>query len=232
MPNGEVRSARGGDHPVDRARCCDPRLLSGRNGGSASASSRASSDLPKGTVHGILRTLAAVGFVEQDEETGKYQLGAALLHMGSQYLDGNELRTRALNWSDSLAARAAKASASGPCTTRRCSSCTTCSGPTTAASARGRHAAAGARDGHGQGPAGGEPLRRGRAGARRAARLTPATVTDWDVLARKLAGRARARLGRRRRGARGRRSSRSRRRSRTAAASPSARSASPGRSSG
>jgi DNA-binding IclR family transcriptional regulator len=43
--------------------------------------------------------------VEQDEETGKYQLGAALLHMGSSYLDGNELRTRALNWSDSLAAR-------------------------------------------------------------------------------------------------------------------------------
>src|SRR5215204_975904 len=62
-------------------------------------------DLPKGTVHGILRTLAGVGFVEQDEETGKYQLGAALLHMGSSYLDGNELRARALNWSDSLAAR-------------------------------------------------------------------------------------------------------------------------------
>ena len=56
-------------------------------------------------MHGILRTLAAVGFVEQDAETGKYQLGAALLHMGSSYLDGNELRTRALNWSDSLAAR-------------------------------------------------------------------------------------------------------------------------------
>ena len=62
-------------------------------------------DLAKGTVHGLLRTLQHVGFVEQDEETGKYQLGAALLHMGSSYLDGNELRTRALNWSDSLAAR-------------------------------------------------------------------------------------------------------------------------------
>jgi DNA-binding IclR family transcriptional regulator len=61
--------------------------------------------LPKGTVHGLLRTLQHVGFVEQDEESGKYQLGAALLHMGSSYLDGNELRTRALNWSDSLAAR-------------------------------------------------------------------------------------------------------------------------------
>jgi DNA-binding IclR family transcriptional regulator len=43
--------------------------------------------------------------VEQDAESGKYQLGAALLHMGSSYLDGNELRTRALNWADSLAAR-------------------------------------------------------------------------------------------------------------------------------
>ena len=32
-------------------------------------------------------------------------MGAALLHLGSSYLDGNELRTRALNWSDWLAAR-------------------------------------------------------------------------------------------------------------------------------
>src|SRR6201999_3930909 len=61
--------------------------------------------LSKGTVHGLLRTLQHVGFVEQDPDSGKYQLGAALLHMGSSYLDGNELRTRALNWSDSLAAR-------------------------------------------------------------------------------------------------------------------------------
>jgi DNA-binding IclR family transcriptional regulator len=32
-------------------------------------------------------------------------MGAALLHLGSSYLDGNELRTRALNWADWLAAR-------------------------------------------------------------------------------------------------------------------------------
>lgn len=62
-------------------------------------------ELPKGTVHGILRTLQLVGFVEQSTDTGKYQLGAALFHIGSSYLDGNELRTRALNWSDSLAAK-------------------------------------------------------------------------------------------------------------------------------
>jgi DNA-binding IclR family transcriptional regulator len=61
--------------------------------------------LPKGTAFGILRTLQQVGFVEKDAESGKYQLGAALLHLGSTYLDGNELRTRALKWADSLAAR-------------------------------------------------------------------------------------------------------------------------------
>jgi DNA-binding IclR family transcriptional regulator len=61
--------------------------------------------LPKATAHGILRTLTHVGFVEQDPDSGKYQLGAALLHIGSSYLDGNELRTRALNWSDALASR-------------------------------------------------------------------------------------------------------------------------------
>jgi DNA-binding IclR family transcriptional regulator len=61
--------------------------------------------LPKGTVHGILKTLVLVGFVEQDPDSGKYRLGPALLHMGSSYLDGNELRTRALNWADALATR-------------------------------------------------------------------------------------------------------------------------------
>ncbi|SEM19407.1 IclR family transcriptional regulator [Nonomuraea pusilla] len=61
--------------------------------------------LPKGTLHGILRTLVKVGFVEQDAATGKYRLGATLLHLGSSYLDVNELRTRSLNWADALAGR-------------------------------------------------------------------------------------------------------------------------------
>jgi DNA-binding IclR family transcriptional regulator len=81
------------------------RLLSGRTRRLGVVDLAGELGLPKGTVHGLLRTLQHVGFVEQDAETGKYQLGAALLHMGSSYLDGNELRTRALNWSDSLAAR-------------------------------------------------------------------------------------------------------------------------------
>jgi DNA-binding IclR family transcriptional regulator len=85
------------------------RLLSGRSRRLGVADLAGELGLPKGTVHGLLRTLQHVGFVEQDAETGKYQLGAALLHMGSSYLDGNELRTRALNWSDSLAARSGEA---------------------------------------------------------------------------------------------------------------------------
>jgi DNA-binding IclR family transcriptional regulator len=81
------------------------RLLSGRTLRLGVAELAGELELPKGTVHGILRTLQTVGFVEQDVESGKYQLGAALLHMGSSYLDGNELRTRALNWADALATR-------------------------------------------------------------------------------------------------------------------------------
>lgn len=61
--------------------------------------------LAKGTVHGILRTLHDVGFVDQDRATGKYQLGAALQHLEAPHLDVHELRSRSVNWADSLAAR-------------------------------------------------------------------------------------------------------------------------------
>src|SRR3954452_14843694 len=69
----------------------------------------ASLGLAKGTAHGILRTLQHVDFVEQDPVTGKYQLGAALLHLGTSYLDVNELRSRSINWADALAARSGEA---------------------------------------------------------------------------------------------------------------------------
>jgi|SRR5579875_1006339 len=59
----------------------------------------------KGTVHGLLRTLQAHGLVEQHRETGKYQLGAGVLELSAGYLDNNELRTRALAWSELLAVR-------------------------------------------------------------------------------------------------------------------------------
>ncbi len=62
-------------------------------------------DLAKGTAHGILRTLQEVGFVEQDRVTGKYSLGAGLQSLTVPRLDPNVLRSLALNWADSLAAR-------------------------------------------------------------------------------------------------------------------------------
>lgn len=81
------------------------RLMAGGARGLSLAEISGSVDLPKGTVLGILRTLQHVGFVEQDEASGRYRLGGGVLRLGSRYLDGNELRTRALNWADSLAAR-------------------------------------------------------------------------------------------------------------------------------
>jgi DNA-binding IclR family transcriptional regulator len=85
------------------------RLLSGRARQLGVVDIAGEIGLSKGTVHGLLRTLQHEGFIEQDADSGKYRLGAALLHMGSSYLDGNELRTRALNWSDSLANRTREA---------------------------------------------------------------------------------------------------------------------------
>jgi DNA-binding IclR family transcriptional regulator len=65
--------------------------------------------LAKGTVHGLLRALQEEGFVEQDADSGKYQLGASLLQLGNIYLDVNELRGRSLAWSDNLAIRTGEA---------------------------------------------------------------------------------------------------------------------------
>jgi len=81
------------------------RLLSGRSRRLGVVELAGELSLPKGTVHGILRTLRDIGFIEKDRESGKYQLGPAMLHMGSSYLGSNELRTRALSWADELAMR-------------------------------------------------------------------------------------------------------------------------------
>jgi len=61
--------------------------------------------LAKATVHGIVRTLQQVGFVDQDHGSARYYLSTALTHLGDSYLDLNELRSRAINWADSLASR-------------------------------------------------------------------------------------------------------------------------------
>ncbi|GIE54181.1 IclR family transcriptional regulator [Amorphoplanes nipponensis] len=85
------------------------RMLAGGTGRLGLGEIARSLDLAKGTTHGILRTLQGVGFVEQDRVSGRYQLGAALLHLGTSYLDINELRSRSINWADPLAARSGEA---------------------------------------------------------------------------------------------------------------------------
>jgi len=81
------------------------RLLGAGPGRVKLADVSAALQLPKGTAHGILQTLEQVGFVDQDPKSRQYRLGAALVDLGSAYLDLNELRARSLNWADPLAAR-------------------------------------------------------------------------------------------------------------------------------
>jgi DNA-binding IclR family transcriptional regulator len=62
-------------------------------------------DMTRPTVHGLLQTLQAHGFVEQDRDSEKYQLGAGLLQLGTSYLDLNELRGRSIVHAERLATR-------------------------------------------------------------------------------------------------------------------------------
>src|SRR6185295_4695203 len=78
------------------------RLLGGAGRPLALAEVAAPLDLPRPTVHGILRTLRDVGFVDQDRDTGRYTLGAGLRRLHGGW-DRYELRARAMNWADSLA---------------------------------------------------------------------------------------------------------------------------------
>ncbi|GAA2523547.1 IclR family transcriptional regulator [Winogradskya humida] len=103
-----IRNVPGTVQSIERAAAI-LRMLAGGPGHLGLAEIARSLDLAKGTVHGILRTLQGVGFVEQDRSSGHYQLGAALLHLGTSYLDINELRSRSINWADPLAARSGEA---------------------------------------------------------------------------------------------------------------------------
>src|SRR5256885_7395902 len=85
------------------------RLIAGSSGRLGVGEIARSLDLPKGTAHGILRTLQEVGFVEQDHSTGKYRLGAALLHPGTRYLDANDPPPPAINWAEPPAPRTGQA---------------------------------------------------------------------------------------------------------------------------
>jgi DNA-binding IclR family transcriptional regulator len=65
--------------------------------------------IAKTTVHGLLRTLEQRELIEQEPQSGKYRLGAAMLQLGNSFLDNHELRARSLMWAGSLAMRVGEA---------------------------------------------------------------------------------------------------------------------------
>jgi DNA-binding IclR family transcriptional regulator len=98
-------SRRGTIQSVDRA----ARILGALAGGPRRLGVSQLADqlgLTRPTVHGLLQTLQAHGFVEQDRDSGKYQLGAGLLQLGTSYLDLNELRARSIVHAERLSNRA------------------------------------------------------------------------------------------------------------------------------
>lgn len=81
------------------------RHLASRHEPVALADLALSVGLAKPTVHGLLRTLVDVGFVEQDDLTGGYRLAPEVLTLGYERIGSDELRSSAINWADALAAR-------------------------------------------------------------------------------------------------------------------------------
>src|SRR5881628_2549725 len=98
MPNNESSEKRRTSiQSIDRATAILKALASGpRRLGVSELADRLG--LARPTVHGLLQTLQAHGFVEQDAYSEKYQLGYS-------YLDLNELRARSIGHADHLASR-------------------------------------------------------------------------------------------------------------------------------
>ncbi|MCX6470096.1 MAG: helix-turn-helix domain-containing protein, partial [Corynebacteriales bacterium] len=63
----------------------------------------------KSTAHGLVRTLVAGGVVDQDERSGRYRLADDPFGPRRDVWDVNEIRSRALNWTDALASRSTMA---------------------------------------------------------------------------------------------------------------------------
>ena len=105
MPNRKIGRRRGTIQSVDRSARILKALAAGpRRLGVSELADRLGLSRP--TVHGLLQTLQMHGFVEQDRDSDKYQLGAGLLQLGNSYLDLNELRGRSIVHAERLATRA------------------------------------------------------------------------------------------------------------------------------
>ncbi len=70
-------------------------------------------DLPPSTVHGIVKSLQAHGFVAQQPSGNRYVLGPALLKLSSVYLDTLDVRARSMRWMHELSRRTGLASRLG-----------------------------------------------------------------------------------------------------------------------
>jgi DNA-binding IclR family transcriptional regulator len=80
------------------------RLLASTDRPLGLAELAAALDLPRPTVHGIVRTLRDVEFVVQEAGGGsRYRLAPALHGLGGGGLDQHDLRAGAMNWADALA---------------------------------------------------------------------------------------------------------------------------------
>ena len=107
MPNNQT-GRKSSIQSIDRATAILKALASGpRRLGVSELAERLG--LARPTVHGLLQTLQSHGFVEQDRQSDKYQLGPGLLQLGYSYLDLNELRARSIGYADRLAARTSAA---------------------------------------------------------------------------------------------------------------------------
>lgn len=65
-------------------------------------------DLPKSTVHGLVKTLEARGFLARNTENGKYRLGLKIYELGMAYSTGIELQTAAKPVAQALSAKYCK----------------------------------------------------------------------------------------------------------------------------
>lgn len=81
------------------------RLVAARESPVGVSDVAAALGVAKSSAHELLRTLHAVGFLDQDDATGRYWLGDGARRLAQGPLDTNLLRSLATNWVDALAAR-------------------------------------------------------------------------------------------------------------------------------
>jgi IclR family transcriptional regulator, KDG regulon repressor len=77
-------------------------LVGSKKGGMGVTEISKQIDINKSSVYRILSTLVQYGYIEQDEETGRYKLGYKFLEVSSQLLDSIDLRAEAKSYLQEL----------------------------------------------------------------------------------------------------------------------------------